>query len=155
EFANLPEVIHLEQVRRDYRSLLVEYDSLARALQTLGSTVPGDFRERVVRAADRWRALDREQSEACRLAAGVFRRLGKRELAWDYLTTPVGLHPGEAEVWVGLADTLKLQGERDLADRAYASAFEREMTNADILWQRAENLRQAGRLTQAQALYRQ
>jgi hypothetical protein len=46
-------------------------------------------------------------------------------------------------------------GERGLADRAYESAFQRESTNAQILWDRAENLRRAGRLTQAQTLYRQ
>ena len=85
----------------------------------------------------------------------VLRRLGERELAWDYLTTPVALQPGESDVWVSLAGTLKLQGERDLADRAYASAFERESSNAEILWPPADNLRQAGRLTQAQTLYRQ
>ena len=45
-------------------------------------------------------------------------------------------------------------GERDLADRAYRSAFERESSNAQILWDRAENLRQAGRLARARELYR-
>jgi Flp pilus assembly protein TadD len=85
----------------------------------------------------------------------VLRVLGERELAWDYLTTPVALRPGESDVWTDLAATLKKQGERDLADRAYQSAFERESTNAQILWDRAENLRQAGRQEQATKLYRQ
>ena len=50
---------------------------------------------------------------------------------------------------------LKRQGERDLADRAYQAAFERESTNAQVLWDRADNLRQAGRLSRANGLYRQ
>ncbi len=85
----------------------------------------------------------------------MLRTLGERELAWDYLTTPVALKPGESDVWINLAETLKRQGERDLADRAYQSAFEREATNARVLWDRADNMKQAGRLVQAQALYRQ
>jgi tetratricopeptide (TPR) repeat protein len=117
--------------------------------------VPAGFRDKVVRAADRWRALDRDQEKAARAAAAVLRTLGEREMAWDYLTTPVALRPGESDVWVSLATTLQRQGDRDLADRAYQAACEREATNAQLVWDRADNLKQAGRLVQAQALYRQ
>jgi hypothetical protein len=155
EFASLPEVLNLEQVRSDYGALLEQYESLAKALATLKQPAPVGFRDKVVRAADRWRALDRDQERAANMAAHVLRRLGERELAWDYLTTPVALRPGESDVWAVMARTLQRQGERDLADRAYQAAFERESSNAQLLWDRADNLRQAGRLTQAQALYRQ
>src|SRR5262249_25425324 len=137
EFASLPEVINLDEVRRDYGELLDEYERLARSLSTLKLSVPAGFRDRVVRAADRWGALDRDQERAARACATVLRELGERELAWDYLTTPVALRPGESDVWTDLAVTLRKQGERDLADRAYQSAFERESTNAQILWDRA------------------
>src|SRR5581483_8487282 len=109
---------------------LDEYETLAKSLAKLGLAVPAGFRDGVVRAADRWRSLDRDQDAACRQCARVLRVLGERELAWDYLTTPVALRPGEAEVWVGLAHALTEQGERDLADRAFAAAFERESTDA-------------------------
>jgi tetratricopeptide (TPR) repeat protein len=154
EFADLPEIVNLERVRSDYGALLEQYQSLAKALATLKLPVPAGFRDKVVRAADRWRALDSEQEKAVSAAAAVLRTLGERELAWEYLTTPVALKPGESDVWVNLATTLKRQGDRDLADRAYQAAFEREATNAQLLWDRAENLKQAGRLVQAQALYR-
>jgi tetratricopeptide (TPR) repeat protein len=81
--------------------------------------------------------------------------LGERELAWDYLTTPVALRPGESDVWINLAATLQKQGERELADRAWQAAFERESSNPQLLWDRADNLRQAGRLDRARELYRQ
>jgi hypothetical protein len=154
EYANLPELINVQQVRQDYRALLQGYAELTRALATLKLAAPAGFRDRVVAAADRWRALDREQGDACQLAAQVLRQLGERELAFDYLSTPVGLRPGEADVWLGLAGELVRWGERGLADRAFESAFQRESSNAQVLWDRAENLRRAGRLTQAQALYR-
>jgi tetratricopeptide (TPR) repeat protein len=116
---------------------------------------PADFLARAVRAADRWRALDRDGGDACRAVARILQRLGERELGWDYLTTPVGLSPNEAAPWLILAETLGQKGELDLADRAYAAAFEAEPTNAQILWDRAQNLRQAGQSAEANRLLRQ
>jgi tetratricopeptide (TPR) repeat protein len=81
--------------------------------------------------------------------------LGDRDLVWDYLTTPVALHPAEAEPWRDLAQTLSRKGDLELADRAYQAAFEAEPTNAQILWDRARNLRQAGKTIEAQKIYRQ
>jgi Flp pilus assembly protein TadD len=54
-----------------------------------------------------------------------------------------------------MAQTLKRFGDLPLADRAYQAAFEAEPTNAELLWERAQNLRQMGRLAQARTLYRQ
>ena len=63
--------------------------------------------------------------------------------------------PNEAAPWSNLARTLKQQGELDLAQRAYASAFDAERSNAQILWDRARLLQQLGRDEQARKLYRQ
>ena len=69
---------------------------------------PAGFRAKVVRAADRWRALDRDSAEPCRLAARVLRALGEdRELVWEYLTTPVALRPNEAGPWASLAEQMQ------------------------------------------------
>src|SRR5262249_18289595 len=76
-------------------------------------------------------------------------------LGWDYLTTPVALRPHEADPWAGLAQSLAQQGDLELADRAYAAAFAAEPTNAQLLWDRAEGLRQAGRHVEAGRLFRQ
>ena len=155
EYRRLPEVIDLQAVRRDYQRLLANYQELANALVRLKLAPPADFTARVVRTADRWRALDPEGGDACELAGRVLRTLGEGELVWDYLTTPVGRRPNEAAQWVALAQTLGKSGELALADRAYAAAFEAEPTDAQILWDRAQNLRQAGQSAQAQKLYRQ
>jgi ferric-dicitrate binding protein FerR (iron transport regulator) len=155
EYRDLPEVINLEEVRRDYGKLLEHYQSLAQALATLKAPAPRDLPARTVRAADRWRALDRQDETACQSAAQTLRMLGAPELAWEYLTTPIGQKPNEADPWVGLAKSLNREGNFALADRAYASAFETEPTNAQILWDRVQNLRQAGRHDEAQPLLRQ
>ena len=142
-------------VREEYGRLLGHYQDLANALERLKMRPPDNFVSTVVRTADRWRAIDPEADGACEIAGRILRTLGERELVWDYLTTPVARRPNESGPWVALAGTLSRTGELDLADRAYAAAFEAEPTNAQILWDRAQNLRQAGKLTEARKLYRQ
>jgi hypothetical protein len=154
EYAKLPAVIDLETVRTEYGKLLEHYQNLADAMVTLKVQPPAGFLAKVVRMADRWRALDREQASACQTAARILRVLGERELGWDYLTTPVGLKPNEAGPWVELAQGLRRTGDLSLADRAYRAASEAEPTNADYLWERADNLRQAGRQPEALQLFR-
>src|SRR5262249_26481155 len=144
---------NLKAVREDYEKLLAHYQALADALVSLKLPPPADFRARVVRAADRWRALDPDGTSACQAAGRILQTLGDRDLAWDYLTTPVGMRPNEAGPWLGLAQTLGRQGELDLADRAYAAAFEAEPTDAQLLWDRARNLEQAGKAAAARELY--
>jgi hypothetical protein len=155
EYRNLPEVVDLQSLRNDYKELLGHYQDLANALERLKMRPPADFVARVVRTADRWRALDSEAEGPCEAAGRILRTLGEQELVWDYLTTPVGLKPNESEPWLALANSLRRTGELGLADRAFAAAFEAEPTNAQLLWERAQNLRQAGKQTEAQKLYRQ
>jgi hypothetical protein len=155
EFNDSPEVINLRQVRNDYSTLLSHYARLAEAVVTLKLPPPPGFRARVVRAADRWRYFDTQSEAACQQAAGVLRTLGEAELAWDYLTSPVAGRPGEPGPLVALAGQLQRQGELLLADRAFEAAFASEPTDAQVLWDRAQNLRQAGQLTRSRALVRQ
>jgi Tfp pilus assembly protein PilF len=155
EYRELPEVVDLAQIRSEYGALLGHYQELAKALTLLEAEIPKEFIAKVVRAADRWRALDNDPSAVCTQAAQILRIIGARDLAWDYLTTPIALRPNEAAPWVTLAQAMREEGEFDLADRAYAMAFASESTNAQILWDRAQNLRDAGKLAQAREVYRQ
>jgi tetratricopeptide (TPR) repeat protein len=153
EFQHLPDVINLQAVRADYGALLAHYQQVVEATATLQMPLPPDFAAKVIRAADRWRALDRE-GPACEVAAKILQSLGARDLAWDYRTTPIGLHPNEAAPWLTLAQALRSEGELAQADHAYTAAFEAEPTNAQVLWDRAQNLQQAGKQAEAQKVYR-
>ncbi|MBY0527099.1 MAG: FecR domain-containing protein [Gemmataceae bacterium] len=155
EYRNLPEVIDLKVVRRDYEKLLNHYKNLAEAMVALQVQPPADFRAKVIRTADRWRALDSDATTACQLAADVLQTLGERDLVWDYLTTPIGMRPAETGPWVSLAEKLQRKGDHDLADRAFAAAFAVEPTNAQLLWDRAHNLTQAGKHPEARSLLRE
>jgi len=155
EFQHLPEKVNVQAIRQQYTQLLGRYQQLATALATVQSQAPQDFLGRVIVAADRWRAIDPDPTAACQAAAKIFADLGAADLAWEYLTTPLAARPNEAAPWISLAETLRQQAQFDLADRAYASAFEAEPTNARILWDRAQVLQQTGRTAEAQKLLRQ
>ncbi|HEY8504159.1 MAG TPA: tetratricopeptide repeat protein [Gemmataceae bacterium] len=158
EYRRLPPVINLEQVRNDYRRLLDHYEWLAQAVTSLDVEPPRDLLARTVRAADRWRALDPESSDVCERAARILRLVGDseaKELAWDYLTTPIALRPNESDPWASLAQTLARRGDLRLADRAYEAAYQAEPTNAQLLWDRAENLRQLGDEAERRKVLRQ
>jgi tetratricopeptide (TPR) repeat protein len=149
-----PPVIDLVLARTEYGAVLAHYQALADAMVALKLAPPPDFVSRVVRAADRWRAVDTDPSNACDAAAKILKRLGDRELAWDYLTTPIGLRPNEAAPWSRLASGLGTLGELALADRAYRAAAEAEPTDAQLLWDRAQNLKRIGKHQEAQQLVR-
>ncbi len=155
EYQHMPDLINLEAVRTDYRLLLSQYWEIAKAAQTLEQAPPKDLLERVVRAADRWRALDSQAGEVCERAAAILKMLGAKELAWDYETTPIALRPNEAAPWLDLAKQLRESGDLEQADDAYARAYRSESTNPQILWDRAQNLLQLGRVNQARDLWRQ
>ena len=155
EYADLPELVDLERVRTDYRTLLNYYQTLAESLTTLKSAAPKALLAKVVRSADRWRLLDVDAAEPSMLAGKIFHTLGQHELAWDYWTTPIDLHPAESKPWLDLAQTLQAEGDLAKADRAFALAFEAEPTNAEILWQRAQNQVRQGQTKEARELYRQ
>jgi tetratricopeptide (TPR) repeat protein len=150
-----PEQVNVETLRRDYDALLGQYQKLATAIGPIDGDPPRELVARVVRAADHWRQLDPDPTPACQAAARILGDLGAAELAWDYLTTPLSARPNEAAPWESLAKTLRQQGHIELADRAYASAFEAEPTNAQLLWDRAQSLWESGRREPARKLLRQ
>ncbi|MBV9124538.1 MAG: hypothetical protein JO112_14365 [Planctomycetes bacterium] len=154
EYRDLPEVINLQAVRSDYGALLDHYQEVVDAVSTLQLKPPADLGARVIRAADQWRSLDRDGTAACQAAAKILQRLYARDLAWEFLTTPVGLQPNESGPWLALAQSEHQEGDFDLADRAYTAAYEAEPTNAQILWDEAQNLQQAGQAEAAQQVYR-
>jgi Flp pilus assembly protein TadD len=155
EFGELPEFFDLQSVRQSYQQLFNRYWQLANAVATLQETPSQELLARIVRAADRWRALDPNDTLACASAARALTVMGAGELAWDYLTTPLAERPNEATPWQQLAQQLRQQGEFTLAERAYKTAFDLEDTNAQLLWDRATMLQQLGRHAEARALYRQ
>jgi ferric-dicitrate binding protein FerR (iron transport regulator)/tetratricopeptide (TPR) repeat protein len=156
EYRDLPDVINLEAVRRDYGRLLEHYRSLARAVTAMKIDPPRDLLARTVRAADCWRALDRDEAgRPCDEAAAILRSLGANELAWEYQTTPIASKPNESGPWLGLAQSLQREGDFALADRAFAAAFAAEPTNPQILWDRAQAMRQNGQNAEARKVLRQ
>jgi tetratricopeptide (TPR) repeat protein len=158
EYAGLPEVFDVQPIRNDYGRLLSHYEWLADAAASLKVTPPKNLLARVVKAADRWRHLDPEATEVPNRAAAILRKAGGEgatELAWDYVTTPLALKPNEGGPWVSLAQSLRQEGDWRLADRCYELAFAAEPTNAQLIWDRAQLLRQQGQEADGRKLMRQ
>jgi ferric-dicitrate binding protein FerR (iron transport regulator)/tetratricopeptide (TPR) repeat protein len=155
EYRHLPEEIDLEAVRRDYGALLGHYEQLAGALATLHQPPPAGLLPRVVSAADRWRALDVDGTVPCVSASRILKALGKEDLAWDYLTTPLAGRPADPAVALEVARALSREGSAALADRAYRLASEADPANAQVLWEEAQCLEQAGKRDAARQVLRQ
>jgi hypothetical protein len=153
EYRARPPWTDLAAVRRDYGALLGHYANLVSALHTLQQKPPADLAARVVRAADRWRALDVDDALACDPAARILESLGEHDLAWDYLVMAAGVAK-DGFSWTGLAQTLQQQQDYELAERAFAQASTAEPGNADVLWARANNLLLAGKPVEARRLFR-
>jgi tetratricopeptide (TPR) repeat protein len=153
--SNVTGKVEVAAIRKSHGSLLRRYDQLANALATLDDQASAKLISRVVHVADRWRTIDDQLHRPCRAAAKVLHTLGDEQLAWDYLTTPLALKPNEAAPWRELAETLRGEGQFEMADRAYEAAFEAEPTDAELLWERAQLLKQVGRPDEANRLYQQ
>lgn len=155
EYADLPEIVNLDSIREDYRTLLTHYQKISEASASLEKSATKVFLAKVIRTADRWRLVDSDASEPSMLAGRILYTMGERDLAWDYWTTPIDLHPAESQPWLQLAETMKSHGDLERADRALAIAFEAEPTNPELLWKRAQNAVRMGQPDRARELYRQ
>jgi hypothetical protein len=158
EYRHMPEAVDVQHVRNDYQSLLGHYHQVVQAHQLLEKPVSKELVAKVVKAADRWRAIDPEPTSACQWAAQILQLVGNPEandLAWEYLTTPIALKPNESAPWLTLAQTLRNDGKSVLADRAYTAAFRAEPTNAQILWDHSQYLQTVNQQAKAQSLLRQ
>jgi Tfp pilus assembly protein PilF len=146
DMQRLPEALDLEAVRNDFRVLLAHYERLMTAWSTLEVSPQRPLAARIVRAADRWRALDpEEEMTACVHAARLLYRLQAVDLAWDYLNTPQAIFAADPFSWQMLAQVMSRQEDFVLADLAYSQAVAADPSDAAILWEQAQNLRRAGR----------
>ena len=155
EFATRPKVINIETVRSDYAGLLAKFEELITASATLEVALPVDLAAHVIQAVDQWRTLDDDDKAACQTASRMLAKLNMKDLAWDYLTTPLAENSGESAPWIALARTLAADKETDLSHMAWSRAFEFETTNPEILLEHARMLVTAGRASVAQRLLNQ
>ena len=147
-----PDVINLESLRNDYSNLLTRFEEVVDASATLELPPPRELIARLIRAADQWRSIDDDDTQCCQMTARILTKLNRKDLAWDYVTTPLAESSGESAPWTSLAENLTEQKQVALADIAWERAFEFEQTNPDILLKHAQMLRDNGRQQQSKAV---
>jgi len=145
---------NLASLRWSHTVLMLGHAQVAESLAALATEPPADFAEAVGRAADRWRSLDPDGRLPSQAAAHVLRIAGAESAAWDYLTTPLALRPEASVTWVRLARELGAAGDHRFAERAFAEACAADPDDAEALWERARNLRRAGREEDARRMLR-
>ncbi|HEV3146454.1 MAG TPA: hypothetical protein VGZ47_21385, partial [Gemmataceae bacterium] len=155
EFAHLPETVDVQQLREDYGTLLRGFGPIIRDHWQKDVPLPANLAGRIVKAADRWRSIDPEANDACFQAADLLSELNEPNLAWQYLTTVVALHPNEADPYRQMAQHLAERKDWFLAEKAYAAAFAAEPTDAQLLYDRALALEKQGRRAEEVALMTQ
>ena len=75
-----------------------------------------------------------------------------QSIAWDDLTTPLAENSGETAPSIALARSLGGEKQIDLADRAWATAFQVKSTNPEIRLEHAQLLQGKVRPQSATAL---
>jgi len=154
-YAQVPEKIDLQKLRAGFTALMVRYRKLAEATALPGQPPQPEVVAAIVAAADKWRSLDDTPDAACHSAAKVLRTLGAQDAAWQYLTTPLAGKAHESAPWVAMADQLGRDGEIDLAQQSYHTAWQSEPTNPEILLKHANLLRANAQPEAARKLYGQ
>lgn len=155
EFSSLPETVNVESFRSDYNKLFDRFTSFAEAILEQGKPLPDDFVERVTQAADAWRSIDPDPTQACQRTARLLQRIGLYDPAWDYWTTPLVNTATSSAAWTNLATALTETNQIHRASQAWSEAFAAEPTNPELLWNHATLLRNNNHPEQAKKLLTQ
>gem|GEM_PF-2918217 len=152
QFEHRPKEVDLGVFRTDYGELLGLFCKAAEETPGSDAALPDRLISRIVSSADRWRSVDPQSGEVCRLAGAALARCGAIDLAWDYVTSPLATDEQTSLNWSALGATYHRQGQYELADRAYELACADDPANAELLWNRARVLIEANRRNEARGL---
>lgn len=151
EFADLPKTVNVEVLRQQYNEHLTQLKTLVEK---------GDRAERAtltkltLAAAERWRSIDPDETQVCRLVGQVLTSLGKKREAWAYWTTPLSAASESSSAWKQFAELMQSENRTREADHAWQVAFTCEPTNPELLLAHAAMLREAGETERADELLR-
>jgi tetratricopeptide (TPR) repeat protein len=152
EFAAMPDMVNVQLLRGDYNNLFDQFTTFAEKSLAAKKRLPDDFVERMAQAADAWRSVDPDPTQACQRAAKLLQLVGLHDSAWEYWTTPLANTANSSAAWSNLAGALQETNQLHLAGQAWSEAFAAEPTNPELLWHHATLLRSQGHMKQAKPL---
>jgi tetratricopeptide (TPR) repeat protein len=152
EFAAMPDIVNVQSLRSDYNKLFDRFTMFAEESLAAKKRLPEDFVERIAQAADAWRSVDPDPTQACQRAAKLLQLVGLHDAAWEYWTTPLVNTANSSAAWSNLAGALQETNQLHLADQAWSEAFTAEPTNPELLWHHATLLRSQGYTERAKPL---
>ena len=152
EFADLPKSVNLDAFRQDYGKLFEQFE--LRTAQLMDAETPEKLAFAMIlqKAATRWRDIDVNDTDVCFRTARMLTKLGLRTAAWNYWTTPLADLPDQSTTWYSFAVAMAGEERFTAADRAWATAFECEPTNPELLVYHAKFLRSIKQESRAREL---
>lgn len=155
EFSALPDTVNVEAFRSEYNKLFDRFTTYSEAMLDTRKPLPDDFAERVTQAADAWRSIDPDPTQACQRTARLLQLIGLYDPAWDYWTTPLVNTANSSAAWTNLATALTKTNQIHRASQAWTEAFAAEPTNPELLWNHASLMRDHNQPAQAKKLLTQ
>lgn len=150
----LPDPVNIEFYRGRYRMLA--YHHRSKIAQAVEASDEATIRDCVARAERMWRLwydVDKDYPWMVQHMATLQRICGRGDRAWHYLSSLIDRRPRDAMSYDCVARWYREHGERDDAQRWYVRAYECDTANPQWLFQRAQLLKQLGRIDEAHKLY--
>ncbi len=155
EFSALPATVNVEAFRGEYNKLFDRFTDYSTLMLEAGKPLPDDFMKRVTQAADAWRSIDPDSTQACQRTAKLLQLIGLYDGAWEYWTTPLVNTADSSDAWENLATALTESKQIHRASQAWGEAFAAEPTDPELLWKHATLLRNNNKPDQAKKLLTQ
>lgn len=155
EFSALPDTVNVEAFRGEYNKLFDRFTSYSQLMLEAGKPLSDDFVKRVTQAADAWRSIDPDSTQACQRTAKLLQLIGLYGDAWEYWTTPLVNTADSSDAWENLATALTESKQIHRASQAWGEAFAAEPTDPELLWKHATLLRNNNKPDQAKKLLTQ
>ena len=146
------EVVNLAAFRQRYTRLLSLYGALAKA-----TYVPGlayrPLAEKILAAADRWRAVDSSNPALDTQVAQALLECGDDDDAWDVASGEIERHPVEGAGYMQVAALYANVSRLEVAAHLYEQAAALEPTDPTPLLEEAKVLERLGEPKKAHELY--
>lgn len=148
----LPDAINLAAFRQRYQWLWSRY---LERVQAIPSDDPDRadkidvFMKRATATWDRWSDVDRDNPSLPGQMASLQHLAGKKELAWEYLSSVIDWKPKDAVSYSTVGQWFQRHGQKAVAVKWFGEAPQWDTANPQWIFQYGKALKDAGRRTEA------
>ena len=153
----LPAAINLNAFRQRYQWLWGQYDSsitkVSKNDQDYDAKVDAILK-RASQTWDRWRDVDRENTNLASEMANLQMKAGRKEQAWEYLSTAIDQRPKDATTYSLVGQWYHAQGDLAKSVRWLGEAPQWDTANPQWIFEYASGLKEMGRKSEAKVQFK-